>query len=224
MKRLLALTTTLSLVGLTGCLDDEFLVAGRFHNKKVEVPVQSEASIATASRVDLIGRQLVAQSPFLGVEPTFHTFGRQEPEIYHPDSNGVFITEGLVAKCSTDDELAAVLAHELGKMAVEKRNADRMKLVNPNSLLGDAGARAPGEDPSQLAVQAVFDKQIPRTETSKSKAISDDPKAVAGEILEAAGFKTKSLETVAPWIEESNRSNALAEQFRGRSASPKWSK
>ncbi len=223
MKRSFAISSALLLAGLTGCMDLD-MPTGRIQNKAVEVPTQSDASLATAARVDLIGRQLVAQSPFLGVEPTFHTFGRNEPEIYHPDSNGVFITEGLVAKCKTDDELAAVLATELGKMAVEKRNSERMKLVNPNAILADAGARAPGEDPTQLAVQAVFDKQIPRAETGKSKGTSDDPKAVAGEILQSAGFKMKSLETVAPLLEESNRTNALAEQFRGRSAKATWSK
>ena len=221
MRRSVLLTSAFVFAGLAGCLDLDG-VKGRYQNKAVDVPVQSEASVATAARVDQIGRQLVAQSPFLGVEPTFHTFGRKEPEIYHPDSNGIFITEGLVAKCKTDDELAAVLATELGKMSVEKRISERMNLTRP-ATLGDAGARAPGEDPTQLAVQAVFDKQLPRSEKDKAHAANEDPKSLAGEILQAAGYKAKSLEDVAPWIDGATRSNGLAEQFRGRNGKPKWS-
>lgn len=222
MKRSLAISTALLLAGLTGCLELE-TATGRYQNKAVDVPEQSDAAVATAARVDQIGRQLVAQSPFLGVEPTFHTFGRKEPEIYHPDSHGVFITEGLVARCKTDDELAAVLASELGKMSVEKRISERMNISRP-ATLGDAGGRAPGEDPTQLAVQAVFDKQLPRSEKDKAKPSSEDPKLLAGEILQAAGFKAKSLETVAPWLDEATVSSALAEQFRGRNNKPTWSK
>jgi hypothetical protein len=208
--------------GLAGCLDEEVAKSG-FRSKPVDVPAASEASVAVAARVDQVGRQLVSQNPFLGVEPTFHTIGRREPELHHPDLSGVFITEGLAGRCQTDAELAAVLATELAKMAAEKRTADRMRLPDPLQTLPDAGGTAPGSDPTQLAVQAVFDQKLTRGDKKEKKPTTDDPRALAEEILRSAGYEAKSLDTVAPLLEEARRHSAVAEHLGGRRSKPRWS-
>jgi hypothetical protein len=116
-----AILVPVACLALCGCLWDESECdKSRIHNQKIDTPQMTEASIESAARVDQVGRLLVGQNPFLGIEPVFQTFGLSEPEIWHPDFHGVFISEGLVKQCATDEELAAVLASELAKM-VEKQ-------------------------------------------------------------------------------------------------------
>ena len=204
------------LLTLTGCLD-EFVDGPSIRNKAIEVPQLPEASVATAARVDLIGRQLVSQNPFLGVEPTFHTYGRSEPEITHLDLNGVMVTEGLVQQCRTDDELAAVLALELAKMADERRAVDRLK-VEQLPQLADAGATSLGADPTQTGTQAMIDNA-----TAPRKRLADGSHTRPVDILKGAGFDPKALDAVASLMREAERNHALSKHLGPRGNTPRWS-
>ena len=81
---------------------------------------------AVAERVELLGRRLVAQNTFLGIDPLFTTVGgrevgERELVLFHNGTEQLYISEGLVTKCQSDAELAAVLCSELGQMVAEKR-------------------------------------------------------------------------------------------------------
>jgi predicted Zn-dependent protease len=220
MPRRAGILGAVAAAGLTGCLDEQVARSG-IQSKPIDVPTTTEATVTVAARVDQVGRQLVAQNPFLGVEPTFHTIARPDPEVYHPDSNGVFVTEGLVARCPTDPELAAVLASELAKMSVERRTVDRMRTAEPLRPLPDAGGTATGSDPTQLAVQAVFDQKQPRA--GKDRRASEDPRAVAEEVLRSAGFDPKALDAVDGVLKDARKNHAVADGLGGRGTKPRWS-
>lgn len=223
MKRR-TLTPAILLVGLAGCVEGEFDHA-TIRNKRIETPDVTEASVAVAARVDQVGRNLVEQNPFLGVEPTFHTYGRKEPEVYHPDANGVFVTEGLVTRCRTDDELAAVLALELAKMSAEQRAAGRLRKSEPLRGLPDTGtlnAGGIGPDQNQLGTQALFDQNLGRSETSKRPAPTESQRTAAADILKSAGIDPKALDAVEPLMTDAAKNHALSEQFGGRGFSPRW--
>jgi hypothetical protein len=208
------------LIGLAGCLDEEVTNSG-IRNKPVELPEVPEASVATAARVDQVGRQLLSYSLFLGVEPTFHTYGHKDPEIFHPDLNGVFVTEGLVERCKTDEELAAVLALELATMSAERRAAERLRGSGPMPSVPDAVTVSAGgvaSDQNQLGTQALIDRQ-----TSKPKRQPEDPRAAAADLLKSAGFDPKALKQVAPLVREAARNHAAAEGLTGRPSRPRWS-
>lgn len=209
------------LVGLTGCLDEE-LAGPAIRNKPVELPNVPEASVATAARVDQVGRQLLSQNLFLGVEPTFHTYGHKDPEIFHPDANGVFITEGLVNRCASDEELAAVLAVELASMSAERRAAARLRGDSPLPPVPDTATLSPGgvaADQNQLGTQAMIDRQ---TGKPKRKPAAD-PHEEAKEILKAAGIDPKALDRVAPLIREARGNHIAATGLTGRPDRPRWS-
>lgn len=211
---------------LAGCFGGEFDTGMSFKNEPVAVPEQSEASVGVAVRVDQVGRQLLAQNPFLGIEPTFHTLGRAEPEVFHRDSHGVFVTEGLVQRCASDEELAAVLASELGKMSASRRIADRMRVSEPLAVIPDAAAVSPGgigSDQNHLGVQAVFDQQLSRP-VRDTAAPRDEPKQIAAAILKSAGHDPKCLEDVAPILDDAARHASAARQLGVRGDNPRWSR
>lgn len=226
MKRRLAPCTAGLVLGVAGCFGGGIEKGLSLRGEPVEVPIQSEASVAVAARVDQVGRQLVAQNPFLGIEPAFHTLGRTEPEIFHRDSHGVFLTEGLVQRCRTDEELAAVLASELGKMSAARRVADRMGVSDPLVAVPNTSAVNPGgigSDMNPLGVQAVFDQQLSRR-TPRKLAATDEPQQIAAAILKSAGHDPGLLKDVAPLLTEASRNTSAALQLGVRGDAPRWSR
>src|SRR5205814_3578198 len=88
-------------------------------------PELAMANNYAASRVDALGRMLLAANPKIDAKPMFQTVGVAEPEIFHAGTTRIVITQGLVDLCQvgddkTDAELAAVLCFELGKMVAER--------------------------------------------------------------------------------------------------------
>jgi hypothetical protein len=214
------------LVGLAGCLDEQLDRRGStLRNKPVELPDVPPASVANAARVDQLGRLLVGQSPFLGVEPIFQTYGRKEPEVFHPGLGLVIVTEGLVERCKTDDELAAVLSLELAKMSAERRTSDRLRGTDPIAPLPDAPVVSAGgisPDQNQLGTQALFDKKLGHAGRPKPPP-AEDAHAAAADILKSAGFDPKALDRVAPLVREAGGNHAVADGMGGRPVQPVWS-
>lgn len=213
------------LIGLAGCFEGEF-DNSTIRSKKIDTPEVTEASVAVAARIDMLGRTLTGQNPFLGVDPTFHTFGRQQPEIYHPDANGVFVTEGLVNRCKSDEELAAVLALELARMSAEQRAAGRLRRSEPLRALPDGGTLSPGgigPDQNQLGTQALFDQgHVHSGDGRTAPPVPAEIRTAAADILKSAGIDPKALDAAEPILTEAAKNHALADQFGGRGSKPVW--
>ncbi|HJZ56374.1 MAG TPA: hypothetical protein VKE74_15525, partial [Gemmataceae bacterium] len=97
--------------------------------KKVQTPEPekvSPASLQTAERVETLGRRIIVQNTFTGLDPLFHTVGIKDPVLFHRGTAELFISEGLANRCKTDAELAAVLCSELGRMQADRRSAQRV--------------------------------------------------------------------------------------------------
>ena len=199
-----------------GCLDAEKSRQG-LNNVAVDTAKYPAAPPEVAARVDQVGRQLVGATPFLGIEPTFHVIGHPEPEICHPDSGGIFISAGLVERCRSDAELAAVLATELAIMKAEQRLADRRR-TEPLPPLPDGAA---GTDPTQLGTQALFDKKLGTKPPPADKP--EDRRTTAAELLKAAGYDPKVLVAVEPLLAEAARHHKAAATFGGMGGRPRWS-
>ena len=190
------------------------------NNVPVDVSKANAPPTAMTARVDQVGRQLVGTNPFLGFEPTFHTIGQVAPEICHPDAGGVFVTAGLVERCRSDAELAAVMATELAIMRAEKQLTDRPRRAEPLGPLPDG---ASGTDPTQLGTQALFDKKLGSRPASAPSAKPEDRRAVAAELLKNAGYDPKALDAVEPLLAEAATHHTAAKTFGGRTGKPQWS-
>lgn len=200
-----------------------------FAQREVKTPTVAPASVEAAARVDRIGRQLVAGSPFLGLDPTFQTVGptqespTSEPELFHFDTTGVFLTEGLVTLCKTDEQLAGVLAHELGLMAAESRRADRMRLPQPipAAAMGGKPDGSTDFDPARAMYLADFEKNV-RKPSERKMYPTTDARQIARQLLKDAGFAETCLDDAGPILKRANRTQKVAKQLGGSAASPKW--
>ena len=211
--------------GLTGCLD-EFLDRDDLHvrNKPIETPKLPEASQAAAARVDQVGRDLLAATPFLGLDPTFYTDARAVPLLGHPDFKGVIISEGLVNKCKSDAELAALLATEVARMAAEKRAADRSRPDPPRDVPAGATSRpgSIGSDELPLTETGIY-LRTPHPAPGGPPAADTGPVPTAADLLRAAGFADKDLDAVAPLLKEAAGNRKLAAGLGPKPAEPRWS-
>jgi hypothetical protein len=179
------------------------------------MPKLSPASVEAAARVDAAGRELLAGTPLGIPEIAFHTVGSAEPEIFHHDSNTLYITEGLVNLCSTDEQLTAVLATEIGHMTAEFRRTARMQAADP---IPKAATSAPLDrttdfDPGRDLYLAQFE-QAARKPAEKLKWATVDPTRISEELLRNSGHEVKRLQEVQPLLKRANRNQQIARQFR----------
>ena len=118
MNRRVALGLAPGLLFLSGCLHNGEWGLGTLFDRdnSPRAPEVKPASIQTAQRVESLGRRIIAQNTFTGLDPLFHTAGVPESVLFHRGTGELYISEGLVDQCRTDDELAAVLCAELGRM------------------------------------------------------------------------------------------------------------
>lgn len=214
------------LVVLPGCLptvEETTQVGFDPFGKPTSPPVQQrQASYAPASeelsrRVDCIGRNILAKNPQIGMKPLFATIGSPDVEIFHKDTTMVWVTAGLVQKCKTEADLAAVLSLELGKMVSEREAQAPQQTRKPNALppisMPIGNARYPGNsDLTYLAEQGKYEKEHPRT---TRRLPPPDPHALARSYLTNAGFAKEQLDAVAPLLAQAEQNFNLEKQFRG---------
>jgi hypothetical protein len=192
---------------------------------KPPLPSYTPAHIANAARVEELGRKIIAQNTFTGIEPVFHTQGVREAVLFHRGTDELIISEGLVEQCKTEAQLAAVLCSELGQMVAEKRNARRAGIERdsiPDAGLPGGASTAGGiaDDPGRAAELAFRERQQPRRPTPKSEP--SDGKKVARELMTGAGFDPEELGRVEPLLKQSPRGEALKKQMTGSAREPIW--
>jgi hypothetical protein len=203
------------LLGLAGCEHLDFfkpqdaLTGGTGWytlGKKVQTPEPekvSPASLQTAERVETLGRQIIVQNTFTGLDPLFHTMGIKDLALFHRGTAELFISEGLVNRCKSDAELAAVLCAELGRMQADLRSARRVG--RDKEPIPEVGAGATDQKGSQ--------------EPAIEQA---DAHTLARDLMSGAGFDPAELNRVEPLLREAAKKDALRKQIAGSAPSPGW--
>jgi hypothetical protein len=184
-----------------------------------------------AERVELVGWKVIEQNTFTGLDPSkvrFMTVGVKESVLFHRGTEELVISEGLVEKCQTDAELAAVLCAEMGKMVAEKRAARAVRrdvAPVPDETFG-AGPTPGGSpfDAGQQASLAFHQRQFPRGTGAAAKAEAADAGAVARDLLKGAGYSPAELDRVEPLLKPSKRGEELRKQMGGSAPAPTWVK
>jgi hypothetical protein len=234
MKRMAAFAAGAAVLFATGCAENESLF-GRLTAEKppnaVRTPAPKEvppASLAAAERVDMLGRKILVQNTFPGIEPVFRCYGdKATVAIFHNGPEQLIITEGMVEKCSSDAELAAVLCSELGQMVAEKRAAKALgRDVDPARDPNFGASPFPGGtafDAGRTAELAYHERKHPR---GAAGASATDATQAARDLLKGAGYSPAELDRVEPLLKTNERGEALKKQLTARApgSEPKWQK
>jgi hypothetical protein len=182
------------------------------------------AHLENSSRVEELGRKIIAQNTFTGIDPLFMCPGIPETALFHRGAEELVISEGLVKRCKTEAELAAVLCSELGQMVAEKRaarrvGADRDTFPDTGLPGGVSTAGGTADDPARAAELAFRERRQPRTTTTVEPV---DAAKLARDLMKGAGFDPAELDRVAPLLKQSDRGAALKKQLGGPAPAPKW--
>jgi hypothetical protein len=214
-------------LALSGCtlFEDEstpLVPADTFGSAPAPLPItkvsHAPAEEATAQRVAATGQKLVDANPTLGMKPMFRTVGSPQPEIFHRGASELVVTEGVVDKCTTDGQLAAVLALELGKMVSERealagsriRTMEREPPIDVrvgNDYSGPNG----GMDMTRMAELAPYERDRNRREQPPPPP--PDPRVLAKLYLMKANIPASELDGVAPILKAAGQSGALEKQL-----------
>lgn len=222
-----------------GCLWDEprqtTLVPGNPLGNApfVQRPVQTSfapASLEAATRVDALGRKILAANPQIGDKPLFCTIGAPHPEVFHKGTTEVVLTEGLVQQCQTEGQLAAVLCQELGKMVSERealagpRARSPERQPPPEVRIGtDSMGLAGAPDQTRLAELARYDR--PRSRGGAPAPLPPpDPAKLAAGYLGNAGFAESDLEAAAPLLKAAAENSAFSRQLAPPQPTRPWTK
>lgn len=201
--------------GISGCLTENTDRFGRFG--KTPIPPNDKlpkGSLEAASRVDALGRQIIASNPDLSVNPLFMTIGVPQVTAFHRGVTDIYVSDGVVQRCKTDGELAAVLCNELAKMMLEAEAQGRTKPAPERDRPYTPNLHRDGDpDQTQLAEQAIFEKSNPRRRPVNAPP-EKDPAELARGYLTKAGFAADDLANAATLIRQAE-SNPNFNQILG---------
>jgi len=187
-------------------------------------PDLPKGQLEAAEKVENLGRRIIAQYTFAGIEPMINLIGVPETVFFHRGPEEMWVSEGLVSKCKTEGELAAVLCSELGQMIAEKKAARRLGAERdtiPDSALPGGVSMGGGnpDDPGRSAERAYQERRL-----RKGAPILDAGEAskISRDLLKSAGFDPAELDRVEPLLKQSERGVAIRKQMSGSAAAPKW--
>lgn len=185
----------------------------------------TQASIEVVTRVDAIGRKLLAANPQIGFRPLFTAGVDPQPEIFHKGTSEIVLTDGLVKQCATDGELAAVLAQELGKMVSEQEaltgTIDPAKKRMPAPELRIGTGMGDPEDPVYLIERAKFDGK--NRNRSEPPPLPPDPKVLAKAYLKKAGFAETNLDSAEAVLKQAEKNSTWEKQMKSSQVT-NWTK
>jgi hypothetical protein len=184
-------------------------------------PPTSPATEQNVKRVEPLLQAILTANPELSVKPKIQVIGSPEPEIFHRDTSMIWVTDGLVQRCTDDAQLTAVLSLELAKM------------VSQHSALIALGARRPERPPPPYTpigndvnnsfgnVDVTRAAELGRYDDSRRAALSTppptppDPQGLARIYLSKAGGKPEDLTAVAPLLREADSHTTWETQMKG---------
>jgi hypothetical protein len=211
---------------VAGCVEDHRTQFVRPGPSTVPAPRASTRSASRAPATEAAGRRVVATgrklldaNPQLGMRPVFLTVGAPHPEVFHQGGRlepyQVIVSEGLVNRCKGDDQLAAVLAHQLGRMVAEREAAaGRPTRANdrpppPERIGNDHDSTFGGPDGTRRMEAARLERQ-----RTAPKAPPPAPQVLAREYLRRAGYPEAALATVAPLLREAEDHDKIEQHLR----------
>ena len=125
--------------------ESEELELGREAARQVEEYLGFSGSAALNAYVDRIGQRLVKHSARSHLAHEFHVVDMKEPNAFALPGGFIYVSRGLLAIMNSEDELAAVLGHEIAHVAARhsaQQQAAQRRWIPLQVLAGIGGAAA----------------------------------------------------------------------------------
>jgi predicted Zn-dependent protease len=111
--------------------------------KQVEQEMGFVDNAALTAYVEAIGQRLAAHSPRQDVTYHFHVVDTPEPNAFALPGGYVYVTRGLLVLVNSEDELAGVVAHEIGHVAA-RHSVEQITRAAPFAVVTNLSAAVTG--------------------------------------------------------------------------------
>ena len=128
---------------------------GQSINRRVEKELKFSADPLVQKRVEDIGKKISAVSDRKEIDYYFRVLDDEEVNAVSLPGGYVYVNSGLLDKVANDDELACILAHEVGHI-VARHSIKKLQAMQSYSILRLLVAVAPGTSEVSSAADAAF--------------------------------------------------------------------
>jgi MAF protein len=131
------------------------VLMGRAISKQVEKEYKPEEDPLIQERVDNIGKKISSVCDRKEIDYHFTVLADEEVNAFALPGGFIYINKGLIDKISNDDELACVLAHEVGHI-VARHSIKKLQAMMGYSILRILTTQVPGSGEAGAAADAAF--------------------------------------------------------------------
>ncbi|MCX5694123.1 MAG: Maf family nucleotide pyrophosphatase [Candidatus Omnitrophica bacterium] len=186
---------------------DKEVQMGQSINRRVEKELKFSADPLQQKRVEDIGKKVAAVSDRKEIDYYFRVLDDDEVNAVSLPGGYVYINSGLLDKVANDDELACVLAHEVGHI-VARHSIKKLQAMQSYSILRVLVAVAPGASEVGSAADAAF-TQFLLGYNREDELLADQ---LGARYAKLAGYDPHSMITFLIKLQDINRRMPLREQ------------
>lgn len=163
------------------------------------------ATEAAAKRTLGIAQKIYDANTQMPVQPTILTIGRPEKAIFHEGHGGlngsrIYITEGLINACKTDDQLAAVLCVQLGKIMAERAERSGANIEDKGRLSIEERLSRESDRGFGSADGTRMMEIAKRQQLARQRKLKADPTQCAETYLRRANYPVQALLEVSAML------------------------
>jgi predicted Zn-dependent protease len=180
---------------------------GQSISKEVEKKYEVIKDQGLNQRVDLVGEKLASVCDRKDINYRFSILDEKEINAFALPGGYVYIFKGLLDLCQTDDELAAVLAHELGHITARHAVKRLQSSLGYTALsLLAAVANPPGIDGRSRQVADLAFVSLMLAYSREDELQADD---LSIRYMERAGYDPKAVITVLEKLRKSRQQGPI---------------
>ncbi len=187
---------------------DKEVQMGRSINRRIEKELKFSDDLLQQKRLEDIGKKIAAVSDRQEIDYHFRVLDDPEVNAVSLPGGYVYVNSGLLDKLANDDELACVLAHEIGHI-VARHSIKKLQALQSYSVLRVLVAVAPGSAEVGNAADAAF-TQFLLGYSRQDELLADQ---LGARYAKLAGYNPQGMITFLMKLQESNRRMPI----RGRS-------
>ncbi|HTY46016.1 MAG TPA: Maf family nucleotide pyrophosphatase [Patescibacteria group bacterium] len=173
---------------------------GQVISKQVEKEYKPVDDPLIQKRTEDIGKKIAAVCDRKDVDYTFRVLNDDEVNAFSLPGGYVYVFKGLIDKVSGDDELAAVLAHEVGHI-VARHSVKKLQAATGYSLLRIVFAQSPGAAAVGTAADAAFTELI-MGYSREDELLADQ---LASRYTKLAGYNPEGMVTFLKKLQDISR-------------------
>ncbi|MDP2767737.1 MAG: Maf and M48 domain-containing protein [Candidatus Methanoperedens sp.] len=186
---------------------DQEVQIGQSVNRQVEKELKFSSDPLQKKRVEDIGKKIAAISGRKEIDYYFQVLDDATVNAVSLPGGYVYVNSGLLDKVSSDDELACVLAHEIGHI-VARHSIKKLQAMQSYSVLRLLVAVAPGTGEVGNAADIAF-TQFLLGYSREDELLADQ---LGARYAKLAGYNPHGMITFLTKLQDINRRMPLAER------------